>query len=130
MQSYSFTATECRMQKEEFEGGGPDVYTLGLADKGPDPEHYVILQQSSEQDEQDAAPGMDEAYFVSSFFEGNGCGVVQSYSLEPGRLVLYFTREHAPAIGYDTVEVRFAEAVVDHQALHDFLGATIGIPLA
>ncbi len=127
MQSYSFTATECRMQKEESEGS-PDVYTLGLADKGPDPEHYIILQQASDLDEEDAALGMDDAYFVSSFFEGDGYGVVQGYALEPGKLALHFTREHAPTLGYDTVEVRFADHVVDVEELRDFLATTIGIP--
>ncbi len=129
MQSYSFVATECRMQKEQSESS-PEVYTLGLSDRDPDPEHYIILQQALDRDKLNAGLGMDDAYFVSSFFEGDGYGVVQSYALEPGKLILHFTREHTPAIGYATVEVHFAPSVVDHEELQDFLGTAIGIPLA
>ena len=83
------------------------VHVVGLADSDP-PTHYVILQRGTEDDEQDAALGLD-TYYVEVCENGvAGYGGVESVSLRGEMLNIELAPDAgwAQGLGLVTIVVR------------------------
>lgn len=112
----SFDAHVCAVQEME----DLNTFLIALADQADAPSRYVELQRSIEQDEQDAALGMDTYCIVTALGATHYGGIV-SCVLTDDRLALRFSEEAEIALGLQGYNIKLALSTPDKKSLRSGL---------
>lgn len=83
LNQFSFSANYLDVTKED------DLYIFGIADDAENPKHYVIIQYSGDNDEQEIALDHDKEYFESSFIDKGYYGAVKKITFYRSKILIY-----------------------------------------
>ena len=100
-----------------------DVWLVAFADAADEPEHYLLLQRSTECDEQDAALGQDTYHLEISSPALSGYGGVAQVRIEQERIIFSMDSSVTWCAGLDRLVLRLAPELQDDPAIEQALGA-------
>lgn len=98
-----------------------DVWLVAFADAADEPEHYLLLQRSTECDEQDAALGQDTYHLEISSPALCGYGGVAQVRIEQDRIIFSMASSVAWCAGLDRLVLLLAPELQDDPAIEPAL---------
>lgn len=84
-----------------------DAYIVSLADDAMEPEHYIILQRSTNDEEQDNDLGLGTYFLEVCGSNGSGYGGIKSAELRRDQLELTLVQPNDYLDGVEKIVVRF-----------------------
>lgn len=98
-----------------------DVWLVAFADAADEPEHYLVLQRSTECDEQDAALGQDTYHLEISSPALSGYGGVAQVRIEQNRIIFSMDSSVTWCMGLDQLVLLLAPELQDDPAIEQAL---------
>ncbi|WP_421548151.1 Imm10 family immunity protein [Pseudomonas sp. QD4] len=98
-----------------------DVWLVAFADAADEPEHYLLLQRSTECDEQDAALGQDTYHLEISSPALSGYGGVAQVRIEQDRIIFSMASSVTWCMGLDQLVLLLAPELQDDPAIEQAL---------
>lgn len=98
-----------------------DVWLVAFADVADEPEHYLLLQRSTECDEQDAALGQDTYHLEISSPALSGYGGVAHVRIEQDRIIFSMASSVTWCAGLDQLVLLLAPELQDDPAIEQAL---------
>lgn len=98
-----------------------DVWLVAFADAADEPEHYLVLQRSTECDEQDAALGQDTYHLEISSPALSGYGGVAQVRIEQDRIIFSMDSSVTWCMGLDQLVLLLAPELQDDPAIEQAL---------
>lgn len=98
-----------------------DVWLVAFADAADEPEHYLLLQRSTECDEQDAALGQDTYHLEISSPALSGYGGVAHVRIEQDRIIFSMASSVTWCAGLDQLVLLLAPELQDDPAIEQAL---------
>ncbi|OOV97188.1 Imm10 family immunity protein [Pseudomonas sp. MF4836] len=98
-----------------------DVWLVAFADAADEPEHYLVLQRSTECDEQDAALGQDTYHLEISSPALSGYGGVAQVRIEQDRIIFSMASSVTWCMGLDQLVLLLAPELQDDPAIEQAL---------
>jgi len=98
-----------------------DVWLVAFADAADEPEHFLLLQRSTECDEQDAALGQDTYHLEISSPALSGYGGVAQVRIEQDRIIFSMDSTITWCAGLDQVELLLAPELQGDPAIEQAL---------
>lgn len=98
-----------------------DVWLVAFADAADEPEHYLVLQRSTECDEQDAALGQDTYHLEISSPALSGYGGVAQVRIEQDRIIFSMASSVTWCMGLDQMVLLLAPELQDDPAIEQAL---------
>lgn len=98
-----------------------DVWLVAFADAADEPEHYLLLQRSTECDEQDAALGQDTYHLEISSPALSGYGGVAQVRIEQDRIIFSMASSFTWCMGLDQLVLLLAPELQDDPAIEQAL---------
>lgn len=98
-----------------------DVWLVAFADAADEPEHYLLLQRSTECDEQDAALGQDTYHLEISSPALSGYGGVAQVRIEQDRIIFSMDSTITWCAGQDQVVLLLAPELQGDPAIEQAL---------
>ena len=103
-----------------------DVWLVAFADAADEPEHYLLLQRSTECDEQDAALGQDTYHLEISSPALSGYGGVAHVRIEQERIIFSMSSPVTWCAGLDQFVLLLAPELQDDPAIEQALREVFG----
>lgn len=97
------------------------VWLVAFADAADEPEHYLLLQRSTECDEQDAALGQDTYHLEISSPALSGYGGVAQVRIEQDRIIFSMASSVTWCMGLDQLVLLLAPELQDDPAIEQAL---------
>lgn len=98
-----------------------DIWLVAFADAADEPEHYLLLQRSTECDEQDAALGQDTYHLEISSPALSGYGGVAHVRIEQDRIIFSMASSVTWCAGLDQLVLLLAPELQDDPAIEQAL---------
>ena len=98
-----------------------DVWLVAFADAADEPEHYLLLQRSTECDEQDATLGQDTYHLEISSPALSGYGGVAQVRIEQDRIIFSMDSTITWCAGLDQVVLLLAPELQGDPAIEQAL---------
>lgn len=98
-----------------------DVWLVAFADAADEPEHYLLLQRSTECDEQDAALGQNTYHLEISSPALSGYGGVAQVRIEQDRIIFSMDSSVTWCMGLDQLVLLLAPELQDDPAIEQAL---------
>ncbi|EPL15724.1 Imm10 family immunity protein [Pseudomonas sp. CF161] len=98
-----------------------DVWLVAFADAADEPEHYLLLQRSTECDEQDAALSQDTYHLEISSPALSGYGGVAHVRIEQDRIIFSMASSVTWCAGLDQLVLLLAPELQDDPAIEQAL---------
>lgn len=98
-----------------------EVWLVAFADAADEPEHYLVLQRSTECDEQDAALGQDTYHLEISSPALSGYGGVAQVRIEQDRIIFSMASSVTWCMGLDQLVLLLAPELQDDPAIEQAL---------
>ncbi|MCA0352297.1 MAG: hypothetical protein LCH85_09895 [Chloroflexi bacterium] len=117
MEMWQFTAAVVAIEQLADE----NLFILGLADQTDDPDEYLTIQRSFDQDDsEDEASDLD-SYYVCLPNGATDYGCIERWELELGRLQIHFTQPAQAMFQLAGVDIKLMIELEQQQQLRKIL---------